>query len=263
MWRICGGAVIGKKVNRQGNLKTSSEVNDISLAFNALAEANRIPTFICTSEMVALTPFYNSHPSDGDTVVINERLRVIEETLNSVLKYSEKPLSTDVNCVHHDKIIFKLNEIDQSINSLDKCSTTNKNEENFPQENIIANSNLSDMENSEIEDDPDSDNGGWESVFYKKNRKKGKTDRSWRSQLTSIRGTARSDNDGNIAADIHLVAFGVSKHVSGIHLSKFLEEKGLKIVSCELLTRHESARSLSYKITIKPGDLAKAQDPKT
>ena len=37
-----------------------------------------------------------------------------------------------------------------------------------------------------------------------------------------------------LSADIHLVAFGVAKHVSGIQLSHFLEGKGLYVLSCDL-----------------------------
>ena len=49
-------------------------------------------------------------------------------------------------------------------------------------------------------------------------------------------------------ADIHLVVFGVAKHVSGIQLS-------------HLLTKYEGARSLAYKVTIKSCDFDKAKNP--
>ena len=85
---------------------------------------------------------------------------------------------------------------------------------------------------------------------------------SWRGKLNTIRGTAKQE-DKSLAADIHLVAYGVSKNVPGVQLSQFLATKGLKVLNCELLTKYEGARSLAYKITIKSCDLDIAQDPNT
>ena len=80
-----------------------------------------------------------------------------------------------------------------------------------------------------------------------KNQKK----KIWRQLLNILRGTATSESDGEVlSTDIHLVAFGVAKSVSGIQISHFLEGIGLHVLSCDLLTKYEGARSLSYKVTI-------------
>ena len=80
----------------------------------------------------------------------------------------------------------------------------------------------------------------------------------------TLYGTAQGQiSDLQLAADIHLVAKGVGKHVTAIHLAEFLESRGMKVVDCELLTTYENARSLSYKVTIKASDYVKSRDPAT
>ena len=64
-----------------------------------------------------------------------------------------------------------------------------------------------------------------------------------------------------VSSDYDLVAYGIRKDVSAIHLSQYLINKGLEIKSCDLLTKHEGARSLTYKISIRKGDLEKASAP--
>ena len=51
---------------------------------------------------------------------------------------------------------------------------------------------------------------------------------TWRGQLDTIRGTCTGDNkQPYLAADIQLVAFDVSKNVTGVQLPNFLAIKGL------------------------------------
>ena len=85
---------------------------------------------------------------------------------------------------------------------------------------------------------------------------------SWRRRLGILRGTAIRENDNeSFSADVHLVAYSIAKNVTGIQLSHWLAEKGLHVVSCDLLTKYEGTRSLSYKIAIKSCDYQKATNP--
>ena len=56
------------------------------------------------------------------------------------------------------------------------------------------------------------------------------------------------------------MAYGVATHVTGIELSKFIEDKGIEVLDCVLLTKYEHARTLSYKVTIRACDYEKSQD---
>ena len=51
------------------------------------------------------------------------------------------------------------------------------------------------------------------------------------------------------------------KFLSEIEIGKLIEEMGLMVVDCTLLTKYEGARTLSFKITIKPQCFEKAKDP--
>ena len=60
-----------------------------------------------------------------------------------------------------------------------------------------------------------------------------------------------------LSADIHLVVYGLAKHVTSLQLSCFIENKDIKILGCDILTKYEGARSLSFKITIRSCDYEK------
>ena len=119
----------------------------------------------------------------------------------------------------------------------------------------------------------DESNLPWTEVVRRKSKRLANTDssqnipntkrRNWRSNLQVLHGTARDDsNDGqSFSADIDLVAYGVGKNITALQLSKFLQEKGLSVKDCSLLTKFEGARSLSYKVTIKSTDLDIAKNP--
>ena len=224
LWKTCDQETVGKMVKRQGSSKTKSELNDISDAFKSISEKDSVPVVIGTSDMVALTPIYISHPTEGDPSEVNNRLKTIEESMNTMLE-------------------TKLN---QSQSEHDASDAESDNAENIPFTGGF---------------DSDTDQEGF-SVFHKKNnkRKDKKFNASWRNKLSSIRGTSKTDG-GSLSADTHLVAYGVSKNVTGPQLSQFLERKGLHIINCELLTKFEGARSLAYKITVKSSDLKMAQNP--
>ena len=64
-----------------------------------------------------------------------------------------------------------------------------------------------------------------------------------------------------LSADMHLVAYGLSKDTTGIQLSQWLNRNGLEVRSCDLLTKFEGARSLSYKIVVKASDHDKTINP--
>ena len=87
--------------------------------------------------------------------------------------------------------------------------------------------------------------------------------KTWRKKLNLLHGTALGNSEGEstLSADVDLVAYGIAKRVTSIQLSKFLEEKGLDVCDCKLLTTFERARTLSFKIIIEPHHFEKAKDP--
>ena len=65
-----------------------------------------------------------------------------------------------------------------------------------------------------------------------------------------------------LAADVALVASGVSKDATAEQLKEFVERKGIKVVEVEKLTKDEAeTRTNTFKIVVKTADYEKAMDP--
>ena len=74
-------------------------------------------------------------------------------------------------------------------------------------------------------------------------------------------GTARTGKDNGVrllAADVCLVASGVSKDATPKQLMEFIQSKGISVTNVELLTQHPEARTNTFKVVIKPADYEKA-----
>ena len=89
LWRISGESILGKMFKRQGAAKSQSEINDICAAFKILPEKDCMPMFLSTSNMVSQTSIYNLYPVDGANSEVTARLKIVEESLNSIMT-SEK-----------------------------------------------------------------------------------------------------------------------------------------------------------------------------
>ena len=190
------------------------------------------------------------YPVEGDNSEVTARLKIVEESLNSIMtseKMKINNLQSDptVRTTLKDKKEVKQNQLECTPQLVANGDTWADivGENAKPLDTIITEENIGD--------------NGWTNVSSKNQKEK-----TWRQRLNILRGTATSESDSEVlSADIHLVAFGVAKHVSGIQLSHFLEGKGLHVLSCDLLTKYEGARSLSYKVTIKSCDFDKAKNP--
>ena len=87
---------------------------------------------------------------------------------------------------------------------------------------------------------------GWKEVKTQKDC------RNWRQKANIVCGKSKCETGGeSLSVDIHLVAYGLAKHVTSLQLSRIIEDNGLKIWSCDLLMKYEGAHSLFFKITIR------------
>ena len=77
------------------------------------------------------------------------------------------------------------------------------------------------------------------------------TRKTWRQRLNILRGTHVGDIETTLSADVYLVAYGLGKGTTNVQLSEWLKAKGVNIKSCDLLTKHEAAQSLPYKLLSK------------
>ena len=248
---MCGDAVLGNMVCHQGTTKTHSEVNDICAAMKVLSENDSLPMFLGTSGMVSQTPIYISDPIDGDSSEMNVRLKVIEESLDSVLKSVSLNSETLKNIHGFSKELSNTSNMNREEENINATSDVNSWSE-------VVSRNLKQPVTETNKGTTEKD--GWITVPEKS--KKSVSGKSWRERLDILRGTATCESEGeSLSADVHLVAFGVKKTVTGLQLSHWLARKGLQVLSCDLLTKYEGARSLAYKITIKSCDYEKAWNP--
>ena len=113
LWDVSNEEIIGKKVNRQGPSKQESEINDIELALNALAEEERIPLFVASSSMVMQTPG-QEHTQPG--------LKDIEEMMDSVLKKRVDQLirKCDQTVSKADQGNKKMDEVIKQLGSIER-----------------------------------------------------------------------------------------------------------------------------------------------
>ena len=78
------------------------------------------------------------------------------------------------------------------------------------------------------------ENDGW--VMVPEKSKNNASVKSWRQRLDILGGTATSENEGESqSADVHLVAFGVKKNVTGLQLSQWLAGKRTPSLKLRLL----------------------------
>ena len=260
-------------------------MKDICTALKTLSEKGCLPMFISTSSMVAQTPIYYSHPVDGDISDVNSRLKVIENSINTIMESTNAIGDTSNWPRAISDVNSRLKVIEDSINTVMESTNARSDTSNCPlvsdnkdenahvhNEKTGTTSHVHDTKNTWARiadertdvnmdnDSKDTDASGWNSVFHKKSNRTSPNG-SWRQRLNSIRGTAKSNGDGEtFAADVHLVVYGVAKNITAIQLSQFLAGKGLNLLSCDLLTNYHGARSISYKIAIKSSDFEKAQD---
>ena len=270
LWRTCGESIIKKKINRQGASKTASEVNDICVALNTLAEKDRLPLFLASSDMIQRTPLCEPKSKNDDSEV-TARLYSIEKSLATVQEQTKGSHRVQECAGALLNIEKSLAAVQEKIEGKDKenvCACegeASSNQSVYPlltqipplttqrQDGDESARNVQIHTDSEAIDSQ-GDNEGWKTVGQKKTKK------DWRNEMNILHGTGVDETGGSLSADIDLVAYGIRKDTTGVQMSQYLMNKGLGIKSCDLLTKYSGARTLAYKITIKRSDLEKASN---
>ena len=215
LWRTSGESVLGRLVSRQDPTKTASEISDICSALKAFSETNMLPMFLSTSDMVVQTPIYIAHPVQSDSTELNARLKVIEESLNSIMpsygSNNESIESGPASTVVGETNLSGKNEQLQTKKAPEK-TTSGNTQAAVPVDHL--NLAVTELSNGEK----------WTKVTDK--TKKNNAAKTWRQRLNILRGTAVNDNEGeSLSADVHLVAYGLSKKVTGYSCHNGLQLK--------------------------------------
>ena len=98
-----------------------------------------------------------------------------------------------------------------------------------------------------------------------RNASNSKAPGAWRKQRHAFGAAKAGDDDDGVvtAADVTLVASGVSTGVTADQLRNFVCKKGLQVKTCSLLTnleRNPDARSHTFKMTINSEDYEKSKE---
>ena len=87
LWEVADDNIVGKYSVRRGEKKVTAEIDDICGAMKKLEQANDLPLFIASSEMVAKVPVLNSINSDEINIgdVMNT-VKSLEESMNAFVE---------------------------------------------------------------------------------------------------------------------------------------------------------------------------------
>ena len=82
LWDASDENVIGKKINRQGSSRKSSEINDIIAALGCLAEKKTMPLFISTSNMIMQTPAPSVTADKTISDIVHNSIKGLESSID-------------------------------------------------------------------------------------------------------------------------------------------------------------------------------------
>ena len=260
-------------VKRQGLAKQQSEIDDISNALTTPAENEKMPLFVATNSMVMQT----------STVTPHSNIQNIEEiSYKETDRSSRQKTNQVISDLGNRKIAKHLDFIQRNLKITDEVADNNLGQHSRPTSHASLNPVLTSYSSKESPShDPEILNGSLSNNHLhikcsfciqshildrscgkehgKTTRKRSLRDSEKKEQLHLLHGTAGVNARGpSYSADVDIVAFNVAKHITPVDLSNCLAENGLNVKECQLLTKPDDARSLSYKITISPCDVERA-----
>ena len=255
LWEAADNNVLGKLVKRQGISKSKSEIDDISIALANLAEAESLPIFIGTSNMIMQTPSCNSEWENSR--LLSDRMKNLEDSLETLVAKQIELLTKN-----HDKVLSKTDagnkKIEEVFNRLDiienKCSDKidKHTESNFNKDTFSVFGNGGNHDNDDIQiTDGRFDSGAFlpravrandittiqsgsqrisstVSSTVPSNAITGTAKvKNWRNNLNLLTGTALAvDGMSTMSSDIDMVAYGVAKNVTALQFQNSCKTEG-------------------------------------
>ena len=204
------------------DLSQSSDIADICDAFKNLSENDLTPLFICTSNMIARTPLYESVPVECKCG--KEKLDGIEKTLHSLVKMVKS-------------------------NNVAKQETAKKQTDEggiFPRTTLGQTIPV-----TVIEKEVGESNGNVGNEWTKVNNRS--------RHRNHLQSNSRNVEAGRNKTP--LVVTRVKLGTLGLQIRQWLANKDIEICDVNLLTKRDDASFLTFKITVKNEDVEKLQDP--
>ena len=262
LWKVCGNKIeiIGKLVNRTSTDKKNVSIGDIGDAMTKLKEKHLMPLLLGSSMMLQRVPCYNTTSKDDtDMSIVVTRVKALEDSMNEYMKQQSSQMSNLVNTVK--KISPPVNTSNQSGPGasfiqqqrvrLESVSKKHKLDEDDdiqvfqapplqpPVPKVGQTIQPSGRLSSQSNQPPVRPVGITPQVnqtpSYAEAMQKNNTEANQqppfrpRRQSTLLFGQAKTGKDNQtqlLAANVNLVASGVSKAATANQLKEFLEDKG-------------------------------------
>ena len=261
MWRACEKNIGDTIPKRQGNNKKKADIDDIVKALRKLQSANMMPLVLSNGKMLMRTPMSAGIARNHENNDISNRVSLLENSLNSFMKQQSDQIKELQSLCRASvgpppsnirppifRNIRSANDYSASPNKRKREDTDvvvlpPAQEQAHPSFVQVASQNLPGIRQIGASQPPQPP----------------------RRSSTVMYGTSKVGKDENeelLAADVALVAFGVSKEASADQLSEFVKGKGINVVNIEKLTRDEvDSRTNTFKVIIKLEDYEKAMKP--
>ena len=295
LWKVCENKieVIGKLVNRTSDRKNVS-IGDIGDAMAKLKEKSLMPLLLGSSMMMQRVPCYNTtNKDDNDVSAVSTRVKALEESMNEFMKQQAGQMSNLMSSVK--KISGPPNNnsgtgngyIQQQRDRMESISKKHKLDDEegevfqtpplHPPGPRTASSFQPSGRSSQPTQPPNLPAGisplppantsyaqMMQTHIPKSNQPSQEPPFRPRKQSTLLYGKAKTGKDNQtqlLAANVNLVASGVSKAATDNQLKEFLEDKGITVTEIECMTYHPEARTNTFRVAIAVADYEKALNP--
>ena len=271
--------------NRQGNKKKRAELKDIALVLNSLRTSGKLPLILATGKMMKRAPNSTGIPKNPSNSDIATRVSLLESSLSSFMKQQLEQMrnltdvigsstATAVTTSVQRPPIFR-NAVQSVVSMTDSPNKRKRTEEPL---RVVHKAHAPQPTNTEPTNgtplvpsfaavtsignhfNPVRQSQNVQGINRLNNNAKPPPRRQ--SVMYGTSKTGKDDNVELLAADVTLVAMGVSKEASDAQLKGFLENKGISVISVEKLTKPEAeTRTNTFKVVVKLSDYEKAMQP--
>ena len=278
LWKICENKVdiIGKMVNRTSSDKKNVSIGDIGDAMAKLKEKDVLPLMLSSSLMLQRVPCYNTTSKDDtDVTTVATRVKALEDSMNEYMKQQTNQMNNLLNTVKKHSPSTNIGAqmgngagyIQQQRTRMESLSKKHKLDDDesevFPPLQPSGHRVSQPIHPSGRSSQPTLPPGPpagisappqanhtqsyaqtAQSTRQSNNQPGQQPPFRPRRQSTLLFGQAKTGKDNQtqlLAANVNLVASGVSKAATGNQLKEFLEDKGIKVTEIECMTYHPEA----------------------
>ena len=277
------------KTNRQGTNKKHKELEDIMKAVVALQNNNSMPLVIASSDMMGRCPSGWGQPDSPTSQDIMGKVHMLEEAMSSFMDQQRKQMDKVCQELATVRVMGPRTPGLVNTNYLDSPSKKRKVcPEGTTAQLSYAGATMSGVkplapqqEQQQLQQGQQLIHQGQGQVHYGQPHQQqqasmrviqslmqhqhGSTPRQQKNICYGTAKTAGEEGDiRHLAANIDLVASGVSKDCSEDDLKEFLKSKEINAVAVETLTRDEvlqNVRTKTFKITVTPAEYESALKP--